>query len=237
MGNLLLLLPVLILFLACEEERRDTQMISEKQVVADSNQVVLEFSLDVNRTVYQKTNFGEPPQLAIWIESADSQVIKTVWVSRRAAKNDWKGKVECPVALPYWESKIAKETGATTLQKRRETQFEAVSGATPKAGRFAASIMVPPQSSWNYFIEVNVSADYNQAFPYWSKEGLPDSQANGQPSLVYSGRMVADGSSNDIPRLIGRTEQRHATNSLFDDLSGITSANQLIENITVASKP
>lgn len=232
-----LLFLMSIFFLACEEEKNNTQMASDTQIAADSTQAVLEFSLEINRAVYQKTNFGEPPQLAIWIETPDSQVAKTVWVSHRAAKNDWKGKVECPVALPYWESKFAKEAGASFMQKRRETQYEAVSGATPRAGRFSASIMVSKKSAWNYFVEVNASADYNEAFPYWSKEGLPDSQANGQPSLVYGGRIVADGSSRDVPRLIGRTEQRRVANSLSEDLSGITTAKHLIQNIAVISKP
>jgi hypothetical protein len=233
---LLVIFLMSIFFYTCEEDRNNVQVTSDRRILPDSNQVVLEFIFEINQGVYQRTNFGEPPQLAIWIESADSQMIKTVWVSRRAAKNDWKGKIECPVALPYWESRAAAETDKFNMHSRRESKYDAVSGATPRAGRFSASIMVPKKSTWNYFVEVNASADYNEAFAYWSKKGLPDSQANGQPSLVYSGQIIADGSDHNIPGLIGRTEQRRAVNSLSNDLSGITTAIHLIENIEVRSR-
>ena len=231
------ILLMLVFFFACEEEGSKVQAKSDSRMETDSNRVVLEFSFKVNRAVYQKTNIGEPPQLAIWIESLDSQMIKTVWISHRAAKNEWRGKIECPVALPYWESRVALKIAKPGMLSRRKSEYDAISGPTPGAGDFSASIAVPQNSAWIYFIEVNAAADYNQAFPYWSKEGLPDSQANGQPSLVYSGRIIADGSSPDTPVLIGRTEQRRPVNILSDDLSGITTANHLLENIVVFSKP
>jgi hypothetical protein len=233
---LLVLFLMFFFFCACGEKENNAQVRSDARILPDSNQAVLEFSFEINRAVYQRTNFGEPPQLAIWIESADSQVVKTVWVTRRAAQNDWKGKIECPVALPYWESRTATETGKFNMQRRGKSKYDAVSGATPRAGYFSASIKVPKKSAWNYFIEVNASADYNEVFSYWSKEGLPDSQANGQPSLIYSGRIIADGSSRDIPALIARTEQRRAVKSLSGDMSGITSAKHLIENIKARSR-
>ena len=216
----------------CGDDKVDREPESEKFISTDSNNVILEFSFNINSETYQQTNYGEPPQLAIWIETLDSKIIKTTWVTRRAATNDWRGKIECPVALPYWESKIETKIQFNTRGKRN-THLDAVSGATQKEGRFSASILVPRNSSWKYFIEVNASSDYNKVFTYWSKEGLPDSQANGQPSLVYGGRIIADGVSPDIPVLIGRTQQRHAVDSLSNDLSGITTAKHLIEEINV----
>jgi hypothetical protein len=227
----------LILFIcfACEDKKIEKPKEPDKSVLSDSNRVNLEFSFDINKEIYQKTNFGDPPQIAIWIKSIDTMMLKTVWVTNRAGKNDWKGKIECPVALPFWEAETGLASRIFASLEERKSEFDAVTGATPKKGRFSAGIKVSRYSSWEYFIEVNVSADYNQSFPYWSKEGVPDSEANGQPSLVYSGRITADGNSRDIPVLIGFTEQRHAVDTLSTDINSITTANQLVNNIEVIS--
>jgi hypothetical protein len=218
------------------EENIDIHVKRDTELSIDSSLVKIEFSFDINSALYQKTNFGDPPQLAVWIKNPDSTNIRTVWVTHRAGKNDWKGKIECPVALPFWESESGIATVIFKNPRQRETFFDAVSGATPKGGRFSTHIRVPQASVWKYYIEVNVSADYNKSFPYWSKDGLPDSEANGQPSVVYSGQIVANDSSLDTPRLIGRTEQRYVVDSLSTDLNGITTANRLIENIKVKSQ-
>jgi hypothetical protein len=240
MGNQILYLSFLFLILficfACEDKKIEKPKESDKSVSSDSNRVNLEFSFDINKEIYQKTNFGDPPQIAIWIKSPDSNKTKTVWVTYRAGKNDWKGKIECPVALPFWEAETGLASRIFDSLDERKSEFDAVTGATPMKGRFSAGIKVSRYSSWEYFVEVNVSADYNQSFPYWSKEGLPDSEANGQPSLVYTGRITADGNSRDIPILIGRTEQRNVVDTLSSDLSGIMTAKHLIGNIQVRSR-
>jgi hypothetical protein len=196
--------------------------------------VSLQFSFVVVKDVYQKTNFGQPPQMAIWIENLDTSIVKTVWITHRTAKQDWKGKVECPVSLPIWEYriKLKKKTAAGTVRK---SNVDAVSTATPKEGKVVASMLVPKDSQWNYYIEVNVSADYNKTFTYWSQDGLPDSEANGQPSIIYSGNIIADLKSRSIPVLIGRTNQGHAVTTISKDLSGITSAKHLIKKMLVTS--
>ncbi len=239
MGNqnayLSFLFLILFICIACEDKKIEKPKESDKSVLSDSNRVNLEFSFDINIETYKKTNFGDPAQIAIWIKSMDSMMIKTVWVTHRAGKNDWKGKIECPVALPFWEAETGIASRIFASLDERKSEFDAVTGATPLKGRFSAGIKVSRHSRWEYFIEVNVSADYNKLFPYWSKEGLPDSEANGQPSLVYRGRIAADGNSRDIPVLIGRTKQRHAVDTLSTDINGITTANQLINNIEVKS--
>ena len=235
--NVYLSLLFLILFIcfACGDKKIEKPKESDKSVLSDSNRVNLEFSFDIIKETYQKTNFGDPQQIAIWIKSMDSMMIKTVWVTHRAGKNDWKGKIECPVALPFWEAETGLASRIFASLDERKSEFDAITGATPLQGRFSAGIKVLRYSRWEYFIEVNVSADYNKSFPYWSKEGLPDSEANGQPSLVYRGRITADGNSRDIPVLIGRTKQRHAVDTLSTDMNSITTATQLVKNIEVRS--
>jgi hypothetical protein len=232
-------LPIFLLLSSisynCGDNKTKERIKTDKSISSDTNQVVLEFNFDINREVYQKTNFGDPPQLAIWIENLDSGIVKTVWVSRRTAKQEWKGKIECLVSLPYWEYRTAMKNDESPTRDIRDPDIDAVSGATPFEGRFSASILVPKESQFIFYIEVNVSADYNNTFTYWSKDGLPDSEANGQPSIVYRGQIVADGKSHSIPILLGRTEQRRVAIGLTEDLEGITTAKHLLGNIQVRS--
>ena len=72
-------------------------------------QAVLQISLILNKEVYQKTNYGEPPQLAVWLEDPHSGAIQTVWVSYRMGTGRWAGKAECSVCLPFWAGRYHLE--------------------------------------------------------------------------------------------------------------------------------
>jgi hypothetical protein len=227
---------VFILFCACDVNKHNQAELVQENVLSDSNSVTLEFSLFVNQNEYELTNYGEAPQIAIWLENKDSNQVRTVWVSHRAGKNDWKGKVECPIALPYWNSRHHFEKSGFRERNFITRVIDAITGATPTGGKFTQEIIVPKNSCWDYFIEINVSGDYNVAFPYWSKDGMPDSEGNGQPSIVYKGKIIADGHSSSLPELIGRTDQRHPVDKLITDLTGLTTAKNLLSEISVVSK-
>lgn len=231
------LVSIVVFVLFCtsmEEGHSDKESLYFKY--ADSSLVNIEFSFDVNRDVYKYSNYGEPPQVAIWLENPDSQLVKTVWVSDRAGRNDWKGKFECPVALPFWESRHQLEKSTFRERNLLERLIDAITGATPKEGKFTARIEVPKGSPWIYYIEVNVSGDYNKTFPYWSTSGAPDTEGNGQPSIVYQGNLIAEVDSFSIPKLIGRTEQRKPIDYLVHELDGITLAKEVVNNLKVLCK-
>ena len=98
----------------------------------DLASALLTFSLELNQKVYEYSDWGEPPQFAIWLEDADSSRIRTIWVTYRTGTGDWKGKVECPVALPYWVSRYNKETATSGPPTFFEPVIDAITGATPK---------------------------------------------------------------------------------------------------------
>ena len=56
-------------------------------------EVTLVFEIDQDPEVYDQTMYGEPPQFAIWLESNDSGVIKTVHVTRRTGTGNFEGRV------------------------------------------------------------------------------------------------------------------------------------------------
>jgi len=212
-----------------ENNQNDIPKDSNAEVGDMKAGVTLLFKMSINRNVYIYTNYGEPPQIAIWLENPDTSFYRTVWVTHRSGKNDWSGKVECKVALPFWNFR---------RQVDKQSQLpvpvaDALTGATPKSGELLAKITVPVNTSWLYYIEVNASGDYNENFPYWSDMGLPDNDGNGQPSLIYNGTITAQPGSTSVPKLIGRTDQWSAFSTLYTDIDKITSAKRLVENLSV----
>ncbi|MFZ5519518.1 MAG: hypothetical protein ACOY90_23030 [Candidatus Zhuqueibacterota bacterium] len=195
--------------------------------------VILEFSVVVDRDVYEYTNYGEPPQMAFWLERPETGDIRTVWVSHRTGRRQWKGKVECPVALPFWESRHALEKSNFRERHLLQRLLDAITGATPQGGVFSVKTTAPENSHWDYFIEVNLSGDFNAAFPSQRDNGEPDHEGNGQPSLIFKGRMEATPGVSHAPELIGRTDQWVAIDSIITDMAGITSARKILRNIQV----
>lgn len=190
---------------------------------------LIEISFEVDKETYLLTDYGEPPQIAVWLEDADSKFYKTIWVTRRSGKNDWQGKVECPVSLPYWNLRRAGEEDPGFWEK----VVDAISGATVAEGKIKRSIRVPKNKKWKSFIEVNVSGDYNKYFQYWSDNDIPDTEGNGQPSIIYTAEIGTDTLSVVLPKLTGRTNQLAADDSLYTDIEKITTARKLVKEIKV----
>lgn len=191
------------------------------------------FSIILEKEVYEKSDYGEPPQFAIWLENLKTGEVKTVFVTYRTATGDFEGKAECPVSLPVWISAFRKETGRTNFPTIGAPAPEAVTGATPKVREFTAHVALPGGSAWNYYVEVNVSGDYTPAFPALKPDGTLDPQGNGQPSIVYRGEITCSSGNRSIPELIGRTEQNYFSTEMNPDLNGIESAKKVFSKISV----
>jgi hypothetical protein len=197
---------------------------SEEISLQKQNKVIFTIQIILDPAAYKYTNFGEPPQLAVWIENQTLNDFYPVWVTHRSGNKDWIGKIECPVALPFWDNR--------KLHYKAKT-IDIVTGATPKDGSLSVSSAKQGSGRWNYFIEVNASADYNKTFSYWSINKSPDSEGNGQPSLVYMGYIDFELKTAGRAKLIGRTAQFNVQDSIITNLDGITTAKNLIKKITV----
>jgi len=220
------------LFLAGLPLQQDLK-VADKEAINSSEQVILRFVLKMNPDIYIKSNYKKPPQFAVWLEEATKGTIRTVWVTSKTGTGDWGSNVVRTVSLPYWVSRWNIETQSVSYPTPENQVINAVTGATPKVD-FTAEALVPANSLWNYFIEVNVSGDYNDAFPVSQIDGKQDRQGNGQPSIIYKGRIASSPGRRSSPKLIGRTEQFQNIKHIITDLKGITTAQNLFSTIEVS---
>jgi hypothetical protein len=204
-------------------------------VAQPAGPVALEFSLSLDPQVYGRSHYKKPPQFAIWIEDAAGEKIRTVWVTEITGAGNWGDKTVRPVSLPYWASRWQKETGRSGDPTPENPAADAVTGATPKQD-FTWRTEVPAATRWDYFIEVNVSGDFNDSFAAVSKDGKQDRNGNGQPSIVYKGQITARPGQCSKPKLIGRTDQFEAVNSIISDIEGISNAKDLFSEIEVTAR-
>lgn len=215
---------ILILFIAS---------CTNQKTIPVSDMNTLLFTINQEQSVYERSDYGEPPQFAIWLEDKNTGSVKTVFVTHRTGKGDFEGKTECPVSLPAWIGAFRKETGRNDLPTMRKPAPDGITGATPKTPEFTINTIVVPGSEWNYYVEVNVSGDYTEVFSSIKYYGDLDTQGNGQPSIIYRGEITATPGNKSSPQLIGRTEQLYLSTEINPDLEGIKNARDVFSKISV----
>jgi len=217
-------LPGLIIILALQ---------AQALFCAPPDSLRLEFAFEQDPAIYEESDYGEAPQVAIWLEDSLSGQVKTVYVTYRAATGDYYGKVECPVALPVWIAAWRRETGRDDFPVVRKPAAEAITKATSLDGKVRASVTVPSGTNWLCYIEMNVAGDFNSAYPFESQAGSLDNHGNGQPSLIFRATISAVPGAKAILEPFGRTEQHRFTGEIIRDFQGMDSALKCLGNITV----
>ena len=192
---------------------RESAVSDGPQPDSPSESVRLTLSMKIARDVWIMTDWSQPPQVAVWLEDPSGSTVRTLFVTHRTGAGDWKGKAGCDVSLPYWVGRYNVETATSGPPTFQRPVADAITQPTPKES-LVVTTLVPPGSEWRYFVEVNVSGDFNKAFPEQFDNRRPDEAGNGQPSLVYRGHIQAVPGQQNTPKLIARTDQfRAASNS------------------------
>jgi len=216
------------IFLLCLSASANCQNHDEK--------VELVFNIHQEQDVYDQSSYGEPPQVAIWLEDSEHQTVKTVFVTHKTGTGEFDGKVECPVSLPVWIGVFRKETSRDDFPTPWDSVIDGLSGATPKVEDFNISVDVVKGLNWFYYIEMNVAGDYNKNFPFVTSKKQIDSHGNGQPSLIFRGEINSRIGETSEPELIGRSDQYYFTTNTNADLEGITTAKNVFTKIIASCK-
>ena len=207
-------------------------VLASHAIYRTRGRVMIEFDIHQNMDSILMSNFGEPPQFAIWLEDPISGRLKTVFVTYRSATGDWEGKLECPAALPRWFNVYQQENETTTLPRLNNPAPLAVTGATPKVEHFKIRTEIEPGSQWICWIEVNLAGDFNAEFQQYNEEqGSTDIHFSGQPPLVYRGEINALVGETIEPALYG-----HAISDgsqIGPITSGITTAKDIFKSIKI----
>jgi len=113
------------------------------------------------------------PLIAVWLEDRSGRLLKTLYVTDRAAENRWRGGAEeRPESLPVYYGSRDKAMVSEDI----DVISAASKGKSPEARRFGDDF---PSETAFIMAEVNISYDYND---YYTRNR---SGVNGQPSLVY----------------------------------------------------
>lgn len=181
------------------------------------------------------------PQIAIWIEDTCGNYVSTVYVTNRIATQSWimSGGNRRQEALPHWchSRGVRYEDGLYSPTKNKPLP-DTVTGATPK-GSF--KVAFSPTNGLEKFvvkIEVNHSTDFNESYPKSATQGAHNysggKEGSGQPALVYSVLVDTSLPQNLYEaKLIGHSSPDGSSGDIYPDLSGITSALDIVRKITV----
>ena len=150
--------------------------------------------------------------------------MRTLYVTQRASRRNWllAPKAGRPESLPVWyhaaKHESAKGAAATS-------DADAVTAATPKGGvAFTAEI-----GGGAYVIkaEFNTSFDYND---FYTKK---ISGVNGQPSVVYAGKIPQDAHGEIMLSLAGTGSENGSDGKIYTDVSKLTTAKTIVDKIII----
>lgn len=182
-----------------------------------------------------------PPQIAIWLEDLQGNYLSTIYVTYKIATQSWQasGGSRRKEALPHWcYSRGVKYNDGLYLPTKKQPLTDGISGATPH-GSF--SIKLGPATALKKFIvkiEINHSADFNEAFPKSAKEGQVNysggKEGSGQPAIVYAANVdLLSGEKIVEAKLIGHSSPDGSSGELHEDISQLTTALHIVKRITI----
>ncbi|TRZ43985.1 DUF4405 domain-containing protein [Robertkochia solimangrovi] len=192
------------------------------------------------------------PLFAIWAEDSLGNYLETLYISRVIASStydfginidgEWEPAVKRrPEALPYWTHKRGiKASDGLFTPLENSADIDAVSGATPTGNFLIESRSNFELNNYRILLEVNQSYDWNE---YYSKDRFPEdmiysgSGQVGQPSLIYAADIFSEfkeSTVHGLMKLIGHGHHSGKNGELYEDLSEITTAKQIIDRVIIS---
>ena len=179
------------------------------------------------------------PQMVIWIEDHQGKFLETLFITRKMGKQSWAGKLKYASdtvvyweALPYWLFK--RHAQGYPFPAKNAPLPDAVTAASPEKDFVVQTDVSCGFQEFVLLLEVNISLDYNDVYSVNVQEDNPKyNKRSGQPALVYQKDIDLSTPSRYEMKLTGHSNPSGADGSLFTDLSGLTTALQIIESVVV----
>ncbi len=198
---------------------------------------ILELDVSQDTELILQSYFGKPAQLAVWLEDPLDGSRRTLFVTRCAGAGAWNGKSESPDSLPRWYEVYREETGNRGYPRPEAPAPDGVTRPTSTERDFRWTTDLEPGRRWILWIEVNISADFNERFPQVDEaSGYVDTDYAGQPSLLYRAEITVTPGARFVPELFGRTVPG-TTGEVTRDLAGITTARDVLEAVEIRVLP
>ncbi len=235
---------LLILLTSCKHA---DQSASEPQMVV-TNGSGAGAQFEVSFTKGEKFSH---PVIAIWLETSDGKYIQTLYISKSVAtgyfqhgdtkSGKWApGPRRRPATVPYWSHKRnIQEADGLFVPTAATAIPDAYTGPTP-----LSNFILKSKSDSTLHQPVRVVFEINQAFDFnrtWTTTRFPGDQyyaTSGQPSLIYATDAIdlnAPAEKYEM-KLIGHGHYSGATGELFTDVSGHTTALEIVKHLVVKVK-
>lgn len=213
-----------------------------------NNQTSSPFKLQID---FEKGKSHNHPLMAIWAEDVNGKYLETFYVSQSIGKGVFEkasggggkwmpGPVRRPAALPYWAHKRGvKEADGLFIPTPETPISDAIAGATPKQNfrLIATPTLEKFPRIFHLLFEINQSWDWNT---YWTNDKYnlePEYKTSSQPSVIYSAFINLDSQTEKYYlNPIGHGHYSGRTGELFTDLSTITSALEIVKEVSVTIK-
>lgn len=212
-----------ILFCSCQKDLIEYEHGDLKVAVTAGEEWKHDFDMFLG---LKKKN---PPQIAIWLEDMEDNYLATIYVSHKAGTNSWQsnGGDLRKEALPYWNYRSKHNLGNKVP--------DAVTGATPKE---SFDIRILPKAGFEKFkvkAEFNHSTDWNDYYPESAKTGDENYTAeSGQPAVIYEAIIdLTSEKQESKAQLIGHSSPDGNDGNLYTDLSKLTTAKNIVKEITI----
>jgi len=183
------------------------------------------------------------PQMAVWLEDMQGNYLETLYVTKKASNSSYfKSLFEAgerrPEALPHWSfSRGIQSADGLMMPSSDRPVADAITGATPLASFDLQSVSKTDLSKVVVKLEINRSFDYNETY---HKNAFPEDRVysgtgnSAQPSLIYSATIDFEAvQPYSFMQLIGRGHHSGKNGEIYTDLSGVTTAKEMVHRAIV----
>lgn len=129
-------------------------------------------------------------------------------------------------------------TDGLYLPTKDKPIVDGISGATPRKSFDVKLKTISDLKQFIVKIEVNHSTDFNDCYPKNAKEGDTNysggKEGSGQPSIIYMAEVdLLKGETTFDATLIGHSSPDGSDGEVHTDMSGLTTALEIIKRITI----